>query len=299
MSATRGLTRRAGVGGSRPSGELYVSLPSVVWLTVLFLVPTLIVFAMAFRPADPYGGVGRGWTLSTWRSLGNPNYPTIVWRTLRLSFITTAVCLLLGVPAGYAVARASERWKQTLLLLVVIPFWTNFLVRIFAWKVLLHPEGVIRNMLVGLHLLGPDRMLMYNEEAVLLVLIYTYLPFAILPIYAAAEKFDFSLVEAALDLGCRRVQAFALVFLPGISRGLLTAALVVFIPALGSYLIPDIMGGPGGEMIGNKIAQRVFVDRHLPHASALSALLTLAVVAPMLAAVSRKHVRPVRSPHET
>ncbi|MBN1423158.1 ABC transporter permease [Candidatus Fermentibacteria bacterium] len=237
---------------------------------------------MAFKPADPYGGVGSGWTLATWRSLGDPNYPAIVWRTIRLSCIATVACLLLGLPAGYAIARAPFRWRQTLLLLVVVPFWTNFLVRIFAWKVLLHPEGFLRNALLSARFIRPEQTLMYNEEAVLLVLIYTYLPFAILPIFAAAEKFDFSLVEAALDLGCNRIKALVLVFLPGISRGLLTAALVVFIPALGSYLIPDIMGGPAGEMIGNKIAQRVFVDRHLPHASALSALLTLSVVAPMI-----------------
>lgn len=268
--------------------EALLTLPSMLWLALLFLVPTALIFAMAFKPADPYGGVGRGWTLATWKSLGNPNYPVIVGRTVELSLLTTAVCLLLGIPTGYAMAKASDRWKQTLLLLVVIPFWTNFLVRIFAWKVLLHPDGILKAVLVALHLVRPEATLMYNEKAVLLVLVYTSLPFAILPIYAAAEKFDFSLMEAALDLGCHRLQAFLLVFLPGISRGVLTAALVVFIPALGSYLVPDIVGGPSSEMIGNKIAQRVFVDRHLPHASALSALLTLVVVIPMLAMVIRR-----------
>ena len=123
---------------------------------------------------------------------------------------------------------------------------------------------------------------MYNEGAVLLVLVYSYLSFAILPIYAATEKFDFGLLEAAQDLGATRLRALVQIFLPGISRGMITAALVVFIPALGSYVIPEIVGGPSSEMIGNKIAQRVFVDRNLPHASGLSALLTLAVVVPML-----------------
>ena len=166
-------------------------------------------------------------------------------------------------------------------MLVIIPFWTNFLIRIFAWKVLLHPDGLLKRLLVALHLVAPETSLLYNQDAVLLVLVYTYLPFAILPVYAAAEKFDFSLLEAAMDLGCRRVRAF-FHDLPARHQprsGDRRADGVSF-PALGSYVIPDIVGGPSSEMIGNKIAQRVFVDRNLPHAARSRALLTLAVVLP-------------------
>jgi spermidine/putrescine transport system permease protein len=168
------------------------------------------------------------------------------------------------------------------LLLVIVPFWTSFLIRIFAWKVLLHPDGPVKSLLLSLHLADASTPLLYRPEAVLLVMVYTFLPFAILPLYAAAEKFDFALLEAARDLGARSLEAFWRVFIPGIRRGLLTAVLMVFIPALGSYVIPDIVGGPNSEMIGNKIAQRTFVDRNLPHASGLSALLTLAVLAPLI-----------------
>ena len=278
----------AGPPRRRRTAEWTLSLPSVAWMLVLFLAPTLMIFAIAFRPSDPFGGVGAGWSLETWRSLGDPNYPSIVWRTIWMSVVTTAVCLLAAVPVGYYIARASARWKSLLLMAVIIPFWTNFLIRIFAWKVLLHPEGLVKRALTALGLAGEHVSLMYNEGAVLLVLIYTSLPFAILPIFAAAEKFDFNLIEAARDLGCRKLGAFFRVFLPGISRGFLTAALMVFVPALGSYIIPDIMGGPTSEMIGNKIAQRVFVDRNLPHASALSALLTLAVVLPMIVVILQR-----------
>jgi spermidine/putrescine transport system permease protein len=263
--------------------EWLITAPSMVWLTVLFLIPTLIVFAITFKPTDLYGGIGPGWTLSTLWSLGNPNYPIIIWRTLYLSLLTTIICIVLATPAGYFLARVNQRWRQLLLLLVIVPFWTSFLIRIFAWKILLHPEGMIKSSLVYLHLVREDTSLLYNAGAVLLVMVYTFLPFAILPIYAAAEKFDFRLIEAARDLGARQLQAFFHVFIPGIQRGLLTAILVVFIPALGSYVIPDIVGGPNGEMLGNKIAQRVFVDRNLPHASGLSALLVLAVLLPLLA----------------
>ncbi len=262
--------------------ELLLTAPSFGWLVALFVVPTLVVFAIAFKPADVLGGIGPGWTLETWRHLGNPNYPAIIWRTLWLSAATTAISVLLAVPAGYYMARAPQRWRQPLMLLVVVPFWTSFLVRVFAWKTLLHPDGMVKRLLVAARLVGEDTSLLYQPETVLLVLVYTYLPFAILPVYAAAEKFDFSLMEAAEDLGAPRFQAFVSVFLPGIRRGLLTAVAMVLIPALGSYVIPEIMGGTNSEMIGNKIAQRTFVDRNLPHASALATLLTLAVLLPLV-----------------
>jgi spermidine/putrescine transport system permease protein len=276
--------------------ELLVTAPSLLWLILLFLIPLVIVFAIAFKPTDLYGGIGAGWTLQTFISLGNPNYPAIIWRTFYLSLLTTAACILLAVPAGYCLARAGRRWRQILLLLVIVPFWTSFLIRVFAWKILLHPEGYIKKMLVLLHLLPHDASLLYNAWAVWLVMVYTFLPFAILPIYAAAEKFDFRLMEAAQDLGARRYQSFLHVFLPGIRRGLWTAVLVVFIPALGSYVIPDIVGGPSGEMLGNKIAQRVFVDRNLPHASGLSVLLILALMLPLLAVLLLQRKRGKASP---
>src|SRR5512135_3767548 len=263
--------------------EWLTSLPTLAWLTLFVVIPTLLVFAIAFRPATPYGGVGPGWTLDTIRGLATPSYLAIAWRTLWMSLLTTAICLVLALPAGYTIARAPARWRNRLLMLVIIPFWTSFLVRVFAWKSLLHPEGPVKRALEAVGLVGPGATLLYHPAAVVLVMVYTFLPFTILPIYAAAEKFDFRLVEAARDLGARPIQAFVMIFIPGIRRGLLTATLVVFIPALGSYIIPDLVGGTSSEMLGNKIAQRVFVDRNLPHAAALSAVLILAVMAPLVA----------------
>jgi spermidine/putrescine transport system permease protein len=270
----------------RRAQEILLTVPSFVWLSLFFLVPTALVFILAFRPADPYGGIGRGWTAATIRSLADPQYLTIALRTLWVSFVSTAICIFLAVPTGYAVARAPERRRNTLLLLVIVPFWTSFLIRVFAWKSILHPEGLVKKALVFLGLADPASQLLYNLGAVVMVTVYTFLPFAILPIYAAAEKFDFRLVEAARDLGARPWEAFRKVFLPGIRQGLVTAVLVVFIPALGSYIIPDIVGGPGSELLGNKIAQRVFVDRNLPLAGGLSIVLILAVLAPLLAVLA-------------
>jgi spermidine/putrescine transport system permease protein len=263
--------------------EWLTSLPTLFWLTLFIVLPTLLVFAIAFRPANPYGGIGRGWSLENIRSLAAPGTLGIAWRTIWISLLTTVVCICLAIPSGYYIARAPERWRNRLLMLVIVPFWTSFLIRVFAWKSLLHPDGPLKKALEVIGLAGPQTTLLYHPAAVVLVMVYTFLPFTILPIYAAAEKFDFRLVEAARDLGARPWQAFRKVFLPGIRRGLLTAVLVVFIPALGSYIIPDIVGGPAGEMFGNKIAQRVFVDRNLPLASALSAVLILAVLAPLVA----------------
>lgn len=268
--------RRAG------GGEWWVSLPSLIWLILFFLIPTALVFAIAFKPAGINGGIGEGWTLETWRRILLPTYPAIIWRTFWLSLVTTVLCILLALPVGYWLARLDERWRAWVLMIIILPFWTNFLIRIYAWKSLLHPEGQIKQLLVWAGLVEPAVHLLYNPATVLLVLVYTYLPFAILPIYAAAEKFDFSLLDAARDLGSGRLHAFVHVFLPGIARGLGTAVLVVLIPAFGSYAIPDLVGGPNSEMIGNKIAQRVFTERNLPHASALSAILAFVVIAPVV-----------------
>jgi len=267
---------------TRNWSERLLTLPTLGWLVLFFLIPSLLVFAVSFRPAGPYGGIGEGWTFETWQSISNPNYPAIIWRTIWLSVVTTVVCIALGLPVAYALARMQGAWRNRILLLVVLPFWTNFLIRIFAWRTLLHPDGFLKQLLLWLGLVDPHTQLLYNSWAILLVLVYSYLPFSILPLYAAAEKFDFGLLDAARDLGASRLRAFMSVFVPGVSAGIITTFLIVFIPVLGSYAIPEIVGGPSSEMIGNKIAQRVFNDRNLPHASALSSVLALIVLLPMM-----------------
>lgn len=264
--------------------EYVLSAPSFSWLVFFFAVPTILVFLLSFKPADITGGVGEGWTLETWRDLSNPSYPSIIWRTIWLSVVSTALCLGFGVPVAYWIARLDAKWRPRVLLLIILPFWTNFLIRIFAWRTLLHPDGFVKHIAMSLGWADANDQLLYNDWAILLVLVYTYLPFAILPLYAAAEKFDFTLLDAARDLGSSKWHAFRNVFLPGIRVGLLTAFLIVFIPALGSYAIPAIVGGPSSEMIGNKIAQRATTDRNLPHAAALGAVLTIVIFIPLVGA---------------
>jgi spermidine/putrescine transport system permease protein len=277
--------------------EWALSAPSMVWLSLFFLLPTLLVVTISFHPAASDGGIGSSWTLQTWRSLANPHYPSIVWRTLWISLVTAVGCVVLSLPCAYAIARMQKRWRAVLAALIMLPFWTSFIVRVFAWKLLLHPEGFLKHLLIACHVADEQTPLLYNSGAVVLVSIYSFLPFALMPIYAAAEKFDFALMEAARDLGAKSFFSFRKVFVPGIRRGIISALLMVFIPSVGSYVIPDLVGGTSNEMIGNKIYQRTFPDRNLPHASALAALMALGVLLPLGVTVwwvRRQEARDVR-----
>ena len=274
------------------SAEFYMGIAPFAWLILFYAVPSFLVFLLAFKPVDPYGGIGSGWTMENIHDLFMASsYPVIIWRTFWMGVVSTFICIALAIPISYQIARSSARWKNVLLILILVPFWTNFLIRIYAWKVFLHPDGFFREILVFIGVIQPDTMLLYNQWAVLTVMVYTYIPFAVLPIYAVAEKFDFSLIDAAKDLGASSFYAFRKVFLPSISQGIGTAILVVLIPALGAYLIPSLVGGPGSELLGDKIAQLVFVDRNLPLASALSAFLMMAVFLPLLVGVIFKQHR--------
>lgn len=266
---------------NRKSGWL-ATAPSFLWLGVFVFIPFLIILAIAFKPALPAGGIGAGWSLDALRSLKDPTYPRILGYTIWVSVLTTALCLLLALPVAWHLARVSLKWRALMLLLVIIPFWTNFVIRVFAWQQILHAEGALAKLMRTVGLLGETDRLLGNTAAIVAVSVYAYLPFAILPIYAAAEKFDFSLLDAARDLGAKPFRAFRSVFLPGIRKGLVTAFLIVFIPMLGSYVIPDMIGGTNTRMIGNVIAQRNFNDRNLPQAAALSCALTLLVLAPLV-----------------
>lgn len=268
--------------------EIILSAPSLLWLSFFFIIPTILVLIISFRGSDSYGILTREWTVNAYRALAGSNFMPVVFRTFRLSLYTTVLCLLLATPSAYAMARMSRKVQNYFLMLLVVPFWTNFLIRIYAWKVLLHPEGFIKKFLVVLGLVEQSSSLLYTEGAVLLVLVYTYLPFALLPLYSASEKFDFTLLDAARDLGGNTLQLIFRVFLPGIRGGILSAVLVVFIPALGSYIIPEIVGGTNSEMLGNKIAQYVFVDRNIPRAGALSGVLILVILLPSLGSLIKR-----------
>ncbi|MBO4305285.1 MAG: ABC transporter permease [Lentisphaeria bacterium] len=274
----------------RSANIFLLSLPSLLWLLIFYALPVFIVFLFAFRTSDAYGGIGDKWTLDTVRNLFSPGFSAVIWRTVWLGVVSTALSIVIAVPIAYHLAKMSPKLRNIVLMLIIVPFWTNFLIRIFAWKVFLNPEGILRRTLVLIGLIPEETMLLYNQWAVLAVMVYTYLPYAILPIYAAAEKFDFALLDAAKDLGASSFQGFRKVFLPSISKSIWVAVMVVLIPALGAYLIPDLVGGPTSEMMGDRIAQSVFTERNLPRASALSALLMITVFLPLLLMTALKWI---------
>ena len=301
--------------------EWLVTAPSFLWLAVFFAIPAVIVLAFTFHGHDASGGVGE-WSLSTWRELVDPDYPAIVWNTLRISFEVTVWSILLALPCAYAIARMNPRWRGIVAGAIMLPFWTSFVVRVFAWKTLLHPDGwlqacyfmVLRTrewmfgwlpgfvqqfiVWIGLASASPvdpaTSTILDSEAAVVLVSVYTFLPFAIMPIYSAAEKFDFSLLEAARDLGARNFYAFRKIFIPGIKQGVVSAVLMVFIPAVGSYVIPQMLGGTNCVLIGNKIFMRAIQNRNIPHASALAALMAVSVLVPLALAMWWRNLQSAR-----
>ena len=261
--------------------EVLTTLPSFLWLLLFFVIPTVIVFGIAFHAPSADGGFASGVTLETWHAVVRTPYKEIVWRTIWISAATTFLCIVLSLPCAYAIARMTAKWRAVIAGLIMLPFWTSFIVRVFAWRTLLNPEGFLQRFLIAIGVATEQTTLNYNSGAILVVSVYSFLPFAIMPIYTAAEKFDFSLLEAARDLGAKSFFAFRKIFLPGVKRGVISAILMVFIPAIGSYVIPDLVGGRDSELIGNKIYQRTFPDRNLPHASALAAITGFSVLVPL------------------
>ncbi|MGL4642335.1 MAG: ABC transporter permease [Cetobacterium sp.] len=254
------------------SGSLY-SIPLTLWMSVFFVIPMLIVLSYAFLTKGTYGGVQMIFTLKNFNVFFEPVFLKILLRTTYISAIVTILTVTLAIPTAYFIARS--KFKQELLILVIIPFWTNFLIRIYAWISILGSNGFLNTFLMKLGIIDAPLKLLYNTSSVILITVYTSLPFAILPLYAIIEKFDFALVEAARDLGATNAQAFRKVFLPNIKSGIITAVLFTFIPSMGSYAIPKLVGGTKATMLGTVIAQHLTVTRNWPLASAISAMLIL------------------------
>jgi spermidine/putrescine transport system permease protein len=264
----------------RPQARAWLLLaPGTLWLLVFFLVPILIMLVYSVMPRGIYGGVDPGFTLEHYRRFFDPLYLDILQRTFVWSVACTVICLVLGYPVAYVIARAG-RWKSFLLFLVVLPFWTSFLVRTFAMIFLLRDTGLINNWLVKL---GVDPIAMlYTPFAVMAGLVYGFLPFMILPIYASLEKLDFSLLEAAEVLGARPAERFRRVTLPLSMPGVVAGCLLVFIPALGSFLTSDLLGGAKEMMIGNLVQNQFSAARNWPFGSAASFIVMALVLAAVM-----------------
>lgn len=251
----------------------FYSSPVAIWISSFFLIPLGIIFTYSFMRKGLYGGVIPGFCLDAYSALSNITFLKITTGTLYIAVCSTLAIIILALPSAYFMARSKH--KSFFLFLVIIPFWTNFLIRIYAWIAILGNNGFLNSILVSTGLVTHHIQFLYNKYAVILVTAYTYLPFAILPLYSTIEKFDFSLLEAAQDLGATKWQALRKVLFPNIRGGITTAILFTFIPAFGSYAIPQILGGSDSLMIGNVIARELTVTRNWPLASSISIVLTI------------------------
>jgi spermidine/putrescine transport system permease protein len=256
--------------------------PGTLWLLLFFFVPIAVVFAYSFMTRGVYGGVTGGFTLEHYRRFLDPLYFVVLRRTVTLAVSCTVLCLVVGYPVAYTIARAG-RWKQLLLFLIVVPLWTSFLVRTYALIFLLRDTGFVNAVLLALGLVREPLVLLYTPGAVLAGLVYGYLPLMVLPIYVSLEKLDPSLLEAAEVLGARPLARFWRITLPLSAPGVVAGAMLVFIPALGAFLTPDLLGGAKQMMVGTLVQNQFGGARNWPFGSAVSFILMAVVLVAVLA----------------
>jgi len=272
--------------------------PGALWILLFFNLPILIVLFISLVERGRAGGIKIPpvYTLDNYVQLFNactsqfagPEcdpflYIGIFWHSVRIALIVTFWCIILGYPLSYFISRQKQVLRDALMILVIIPFWTNFLVRTYALKQVLATEGLLNSFLMNLGLIGQPLDLLFNEFAVVVGLVYGYLPFAVLPMYASIEKFDHTLMEAAADLGASPVRAFLRVMLPLTLPGVIAALVLVFVPVVGAFITPDIMGGGKIEMIGTLINRQFGVSRNWPFGASMSLILMLLVLIGVIA----------------
>ena len=249
--------------------------PTVLWLSFFFVVPLLIVVAVSFASRTPYGQVIFDWTLGNYARFTETLYLSIFLDTLVVALITTVLTILLGYPLAYFIAQLPQKWQQPGLILVMIPFWINFLIRSYAWVIILRTQGVLNTILLKFGLIDQPLQMLYNEVAVMLGMVYALLPFMVLPIYVSIEQLDHRLLEAASDLGASPFTAFRKVTLPLTMPGIAAGTILVFISSLGMFVVPDVMGGAKSALIGNLIQNQFLSARDWPFGGALSIVLAL------------------------
>jgi spermidine/putrescine transport system permease protein len=253
-------------------------LPARLWFVSLFFAPLAIICAYSLLTRGVYGGVEQPWGWESFRRMIDPLYGIILLRSVLLAGAATAICVVLAFPLALFISRATRR-KRLYLHLVILPFWTSFLVRTYAWMFLLRDTGLANTALIGLGFLHQPLPLLYNDGAVLLGLVYAFLPFMVLPLYATLERMDPALLEAAADLGARPWSTFFRVIVPLARPGIWAGVALVFIPCLGAYLTPDLLGGGKSVMIGNLVQNQFTTARDWPFGSAVSLTLMLLTLA--------------------
>lgn len=273
-----------GTSANTPRKRLQLALlagPAAFWLGFFFLTPFVIIILYAFLTRSATGGVLWQFSLDNFGKLfGDLIYLRIFWRSIWMGLVTTLITLLISYPLALFIARQNPRWRTILLFLILIPFWTNFLVRTYAWMVILNNTGLINSLITSM---GGERLQLINTQgAVLLGLVYGELPFMVLPIFASIDRFDFTLLEAANDLGASRWRAFVRVMLPLTAPGIAAGSVLVFIPTAGNYIVPALLGGNKVQLVGNLLEQQFGAAQNLPLGSAAALLVMLVLTAAVI-----------------
>jgi len=283
--------------------RLAIGLP-YLWLTLFFLLPFLIVLKISLSepvlgqpPYLPLSSLADDSTLQIRLNLGNyallaedDLYLDAFINSLRVAAISTLICLLIGYPMAYVIATVRERWRHILLLMIILPFWTSFLIRVYAWIGILKPQGMLNNLLLTLGVIDQPLAILHTQLAVYIGIVYSYLPFMVLPLYANLARLDKTLLEAAADLGARPATAFMRITLPLSLPGIIAGSMLVFIPAVGEFVIPDLLGGPDSLMVGKLMWTEFFANKDWPLASALAIAMLVLLVVPFVA-MQRLHQR--------
>lgn len=284
------LTDTENIHARRPRVWGWVLLaPMLLWLAAFVVVPMGILLVYSFCQRDDLGRVVFSFSWENYARVFDPIYLGILGRSVGYAALTTVLCVGIGYPVAWYIARQREAVRNRLLLLVMIPFWTSFLIRTYAWITILKSEGLLNGMLQYTQVISAPLEILYTPVAVIIGLVYAYLPFMILPIYGSAEKLDNALVEAAHDLGAGPVRAFSEVIIPLTWPGISAGVLLVFVPAIGMFAITDLMGGAQVPMIGNVIQNQFFKARNWPFGAALGVIFTLMFVIAYALAQRRAH----------
>jgi spermidine/putrescine transport system permease protein len=264
----------------RNRGPLAILLsPAVFWLILFFVAPLLIVLVVSFSKRSLLGVVEYEFNIRNYaRVFSDFIYLRILWKSIWLAIVTTVLCLLISYPFSFYIARQTPARQTILIFMVMVPFWTNFLIRTYALIFLVRDTGLLNNMLLGLGVIDQPLSIMFTQTAVLLGMVYGYLPFAVLPLYASIEQLDFNYVQAAQDLGANGVQVFRRIILPLTMPGVVAASIITFIPTLGAYVTPDLMGGGNTFLIGNLLQQQFMTVRDWPFGAALGIVLGIMVL---------------------
>lgn len=247
--------------------------PTTLWLILFLMVPLALVIGISFLTRNGYGGVTMIPSLEAYKALLSKEYVKVFISSFELSILTTIICLVVGYPFAYVIANSSEKVKPFLVLLLMLPFWINSMIRIYGWNTILRSSGIVNNVLLSLGVIKMPLELLYTDGAVLLGMVYDLLPFTVLPIYTSIEKLDPSLLEAASDLGAGKLHKFVRVILPLTMPGVFAGSIQTFIPSLGLFYIADMMGGAKTMYIGNLIKNQFMSARNWPMGAALAIVL--------------------------